>query len=84
MTGKRDKPSIRHTPDGWTVRIPGYGLNRDTVQSFPSHAAAGRWLTNATSTGCDGTSTERSNHRQDAIAPVPAWEPYYYRYPYRF
>lgn len=80
----REKPSIRHTSDGWTARIPGYGFNSPTVRSFTTHKAAADWLAGQLAVSCDSGHTERASQRADSISPIPAWEPYHYRYPYRF
>lgn len=80
----REKPSIRHSVDGWTARIPGYGFNDPTVRSFPTHKAASEWLAGQLAVGCDSGHTERASQRTDSISSIPAWEPYHYRYPYRF
>lgn len=80
----REKPSIRHTSDGWTVKIPAYGFNDPVERSFPTHKAAGEWLAKQLAVSCDSGHTERANQRADSIAAIPAWEPYHYRYPYRF
>lgn len=79
----REKPSIRCTADGWTVKIPGYGFNDPTEKSFPSHKAAGEWLTDQHRLSCTAANTERTSQHQDGIGSVAAWDPFQ-GYGYRF
>ena len=71
----REKPSIRHTPAGWTVKLPGFGFNDPVERSFPTHREAGDWLTKVTAVSCSSTQAERTSQHQDGIGSVPTWDP---------
>ena len=79
----REKPSIRHTTDGWTVRLPAFGFNDPVVKHFSTWHAAGDWLTSQTVVSCSMTNTERTSQHADGIGSVSAWDPFQ-GYGYRF
>lgn len=79
----REKPSIRCTPAGWTVKLPGFGFNDPIERSFPTHREAGEWLTKVTAVSCSSTQAERVSQRADGIGSVAGWDPFQ-GYGYRF
>lgn len=40
----KDKPSIRHTGDGYTVTRPLFGYGQPERKTFPTHKEAADWL----------------------------------------